>query len=247
MTTAVAEKTGSAEGTGAGTGAGSQGNQGSQGGQGAAPAGQGQGGQQGQGAEGGQGDAGKTGDGKGGQGADGKAGKGTILGGEPSKEGTGASGAPEKYTDFTLPEGLTINPKVMDGFRALAKESGLSQDAAQKFVDFQAQNVKDEIDGRMAEFEKQITDWRAETEKLFGHDATVKFGIAAKAVERFGSPQLRTLLNESGLGNHPELVNFFYKVGSKISEDQPVDGKSAGGQGKSTAELMYGEKMGSKK
>ena len=46
--------------------------------------------------------------------------------------------------------------------------------------------------------------------------------MARKAVEQFGTPELRTLLDESGLGSHPEVVRFFYRAGKAIGDDNFV-------------------------
>lgn len=170
----------------------------------------------------------------------------TILGAEPAKPGdapkdpaTKPEGAPEKYTDFTLPEGLVLDAKMAETFKATAKELGLSQASAQKLVDLQAQSVKAEIEGRLVAFNNQVEAWDKESRALYGANADKQFGIAAKAMEQIGTPELRTLLNDAGLGSHPEVVKFFVKAGSMLSEDQPVDGKRAGGDAKSTASLLY--------
>lgn len=169
--------------------------------------------------------------------------KNTILGGEPPKDGSQPAaqpqGAPEKYADFKLPEGLTLDAKTLDGFKAIAKEAGLSQEAAQKFVDFETSLVKAGNEAAQAAWQEQVAKWETESREAFGADWQKQFGIASKAVERFGSPALRQLLNESGLGNHPEVVKFFAKVGGRISEDQPVEGRRAGGEAVPTAKLMF--------
>ena len=53
---------------------------------------------------------------------------------------------------------------------------------------------------------------------------------AQKAFEAFGSPELKQLLNESGLGSHPELVKAFHRIGQKISEDTMESGSGGAGQ-----------------
>lgn len=176
--------------------------------------------------------------------------KPTILGGQPAapaptKEGQ-TQGAPEKYTDFTLPDGLSIDKPLMEKFSTTAKDLGLSQESAQKLVDLQAQTVKAEIDARLQSLEKQSETWSAEAKAHFGATWEKDFGIASKAIERFGTPALRQLLVDAGLANHPEIVKFCHAAGSKVSEDQPLDGRRAGGETKSTAELMF-DKMPSKK
>ncbi|MEC7472463.1 MAG: hypothetical protein VX946_03765 [Pseudomonadota bacterium] len=49
-----------------------------------------------------------------------------------------------------------------------------------------------------------------------------------KAIEKFGSPELRQVLNDSGLGNHPELVKFCHRIGKAISDDSLVLGGTQG-------------------
>jgi len=63
------------------------------------------------------------------------------------------------------------------------------------------------------------------TDKEFGGEKlTENLSVAKKALDAFGSPELRTLLNESGLGNHPEIIRILYRAGKAISEDQMVSG-----------------------
>lgn len=170
----------------------------------------------------------------------------TILGGDAPPNAAPNAGAPEKYTDFTLPEGLKFEPKLLESFQKIGKELGLSQDGAQKIVDLQAQSVKAEMDARLDGFNKQVEGWGADSKKLFGNDFEKQFGLAAKAVERFGDADLKTLLRETGLGNHPAIIKAFNKIGALMGEDQPVDGRRAGGEAKTTAELMF-DKMPAKK
>jgi hypothetical protein len=48
--------------------------------------------------------------------------------------------------------------------------------------------------------------------------------VAKKALDAFGTAELRSLLNESGLGNHPEVIRFMFRAGKAISEDSMVTG-----------------------
>jgi hypothetical protein len=176
--------------------------------------------------------------------------KPTILGGskEPSKDGKPAAepaasepakqGAPEKYADFKLPEGVNLDKALMDKALPLFKKHNLSQDAAQEFADLQAQSVKADNEARLAAFNSQVEDWGKQARSQFGADADKNLGFAAKAVERFGSPELRALLDESGLGNHPLLVKMLAKVGDALREDQPVEGRKAGAE-QDTASMMF--------
>src|SRR5262245_65330565 len=52
-------------------------------------------------------------------------------------------GAPETYGQFTVPTGYELDPKIMEEATALFKGAGLSQDHAQKMVDFYVAKTMD--------------------------------------------------------------------------------------------------------
>lgn len=134
-------------------------------------------------------------------------------------------GAPEKY-DFKAPEGQRFDDSVLGAFSEVAKELNLSQSAAQKMLD----KVAPVIQARQLEqIEAVRTAWAesAKTDKEFGGDKlNESLSVAKKALDQFGSPELKKLLNESGLGNNPEVIRVFYRAGKAISEDTFVGGKA---------------------
>ena len=56
--------------------------------------------------------------------------------------------------------------------------------------------------------------------------------VAKASLDTFGTDALKSLLQETGLGNHPEVIRFMYRAGKAISEDSYV-GNSEGAVGKS--------------
>lgn len=138
------------------------------------------------------------------------------------------NGAPEKY-EFKAPEGRNFDNEVISSFSDIAKELNLSQESAQKILD----KVGAKAAERQAQNLEAIRQEWAQTsqaDKEFGGDnIQSNLAVAKKALDTFGTPELRSLLNESGLGNHPELIRFFYRAGKAISEDQYVvtNGSSA--------------------
>lgn len=146
--------------------------------------------------------------------------------------------APEKY-EFKAQDGVTYDDQVLSNFAEVAKELDLSQDAAQKILD----KVAPVMQARQIEaIEAAKTQWAesAKTDKEFGGDKLPEnLAVAKKALDTFGTPELRTLLNESGLGNHPEIIRAFYRAGKAISEDSFVAGGKGVSQPQSTAQRMY--------
>lgn len=142
-----------------------------------------------------------------------------------------ADTAPEKY-EFKAPEGREYDAEVINNFSEVAKELNLSQDAAQKLLDKMAPIVEQR---QIQQIEQVRTQWAdaSKNDKEFGGDKLQdNLAVAKKALDQFGTPELRTLLNESGLGNHPDVIRFMYRAGKAISEDSYV-GADVGRSGKS--------------
>lgn len=182
--------------------------------------------------------------------------EGTLLGGkdpaapaaatDPAKPGAttekpASTGAPEKYVDFKLPEGMTADKATMDAFTPVAKELNLTQDQAQKLVDLQANAIANQQNANLAHFNKIRDDWKNETIQALGPNHKEELAAAARFVDRFGTPELRKLLNDTGLGNNKDFVQAFIKAGKAISEDKFVEGKRDGGgpAQKSAAQIIY--------
>ena len=146
---------------------------------------------------------------------------------EGDKAGDTKQGAPEAY-EFKAQEGREFDPEVMKSFSEIAKELDLPQDAAQKVLDKVTPKI---LERQMQALENVRNEWaeNARTDKEFGGDKlNDNLVVAKKALDSFGTPELRKLLNESGLGNHPEMIRLMYRAGKAISEDRFVGGTRGG-------------------
>jgi hypothetical protein len=151
------------------------------------------------------------------------------------------AGAPEKY-EFKAPEGQSFDANVLAQFEEVAREINLPQAEAQKMLD----KIAPALAQKQADIIKAAQDeWVASTKadkEIGGDKLDANLSVAKKALDTFGTPALRDLLNESGLGNHPEIIRAFYKAGKAISEDSFVPGgsKPAGNSDQSLASKLYG-------
>ncbi len=125
--------------------------------------------------------------------------------------------APEEYAEFKLADGVQVNEEVLKDFTALAKEANLTQEQAQKFIDFQ-----NKIETARAEaLTQEVTAWtkQAETDKEYGGAAFQENVASANiALAKYGSPELIGLLKDSGFSNHPEVIRCFVKIGKELKE-----------------------------
>lgn len=150
-------------------------------------------------------------------------------------------GAPEAY-EFKAAEGVDLDTDALKDFEPVARELNLTNEQAQKLVDAYPKILAG-VQQRQADAWQATTEqWAADVkaDKEFGGDKlTGNLSAAQRALDQFGTPELKEYLNTTGLGNHPDLVKTFIKIGKAMSEDGMVSGKETGQR--SAAEVLYGK------
>jgi hypothetical protein len=64
--------------------------------------------------------------------------------------------------------------------------------------------------------------------------------LARRVLGKYGSEALAKALNDTGLGNHPELLRMFVRVGRRMSEDRTILGlANTPGTAKSREEIFF--------
>ncbi|EMX0849490.1 peptidase [Pluralibacter gergoviae] len=157
------------------------------------------------------------------------------------KESDKPEGAPEKY-DFKAGEGIELDTAALADFEPVARDLNLTNEQAQKLVDAYPK-ILSGVQQRQADaWQAQTEEWAAavKADKEVGGDRlTENLSAAQRALDQFGTPELKDYLEGTGLGNHPELVKAFIKVGKAMSEDGMVTGNESGQR--SAAEVLYGK------
>lgn len=158
---------------------------------------------------------------------------------EVPQQGTPAAPAvPEKYT-FTAPDGKEYDPSLLESFSGAAKEAGLTQDAAQKLIEKMAPAIAERQLDQVKAIHQGWLDAASSDKEFGGEKLTENLGVARKALDNFGTPDLRKLLDDTGLGNHPEVIRFMFRAGRAISEDKFVGGAPAGTGKLNPANVLY--------
>ena len=144
-----------------------------------------------------------------------------------------APAVPEKY-DFKAPEGQTLDPAVIEKATPIFKELGLSNDAAQKLVDFynaQAREGKQMVDSMR-------TEWKAEVAKLpelVTNPRAVEDLGRAKAVIFENDPKGLAAFNEAmdltGAGDNPAIVRGWLRAAARLVEGGHVSGRTPSPEG----------------
>lgn len=138
-------------------------------------------------------------------------------------------------------EAIQVDDEVLGKFKDLAKELGLKSEGAQKIFDLQAELAKKQAEGYEAEqkaWQKELKD-----DPDYGQDNYEKTVTSAKkAMNAFTTPELRQLLDNSGFGDHPEVVKFAANVGRAMGEADFIDGKhTLSNDDKRSADVLFGD------
>lgn len=150
-------------------------------------------------------------------------------------------GAPEKY-EFQAGEGVELDAEALKDFEPVARDLNLTNEQAQKLVDAYPKILAGVQQRQTEAWQAQTEQWAADVKadkEVGGDKLTANLSAAQRALDQFGTPELREYLDGTGLGNHPELVKAFIKVGKAMSEDGVITGKESGQR--SAAEVLYGK------
>jgi len=149
-----------------------------------------------------------------------------------------AARAPEEYTDFSLPTGIQMDEAQTTEFKSFAKEQDLTQEQAQKVLEFGAEKIKALTEAPYKEWSDTQKKWQAEV-KADPDIGGTKYEESVKTAALVFIPgesnpfvktgeeaaALRQALNTTGAGNNPAMVKFFVNIGRLLAEPGPLAGK----------------------
>lgn len=164
---------------------------------------------------------------------------GEAKGSNPPGEGEGKQGqtakdappaAPEKY-EFKLPDGVQMDTALLAKVEPILKGKAFSQEEAQQLVDFYTETRTAEVKAQQEAWVNQVNGWAESVRKdpeIGGQNFDATIVAAQQAVAAHGTPGLKEMLAQTGMGSHPEVVRFFAKIGKAMAEDTFHKGGAAG-------------------
>jgi hypothetical protein len=144
-------------------------------------------------------------------------------------------GAPEAYAAFTAPEGYTLDAAVIDAATPIFKELGLSQEAAQKLVEFHSKAMIEAAKAPQSTYETMRNEWTAKAKAdpdMAKASVDGKTGLEAvkldmgRALTALGDPTLakdfKEAMDLTGAGDHPAFIKTFWKLAQFVTEGKAV-------------------------
>ena len=137
-------------------------------------------------------------------------------------------GAPESY-EFQSPEGsdLETDSSVALAFSEAAKKLDLTQEQAQSVLDEVAPALKQQNDGYIENLRSEWVNSVKSDPEIGGDKLQENLGRAIRVLDAYGTPELKSLLGETGLGDNPEIIRFLVRTHQDIGEDRFLTGANA--------------------
>ena len=137
-------------------------------------------------------------------------------------------GRPEKVDGYELPTEnmpeVPIDEGLVGKFFDEAHRIGLSKQQAAALIRFQTESMQDQMGEYEQENTQALENAEAAMRKEFGNAYEEKLGMAQQAVKQFGGEELVNYLNDTGLGNSPELIRTFANIAKVVSNDEVLGG-----------------------
>lgn len=168
---------------------------------------------------------------------------------------------PPTYEPFTLPDNAPLEPERISEFTNLLSELELSgkadhaavQQFGQKAIEFHINETTKTVEAytkKMIDaFENQKTEWRESFQKdpeIGGNRQQTTLEAAKRFIATHGGTseqqaQFRSILDSSGLGNHPAMIRLLANASVAMSEPGPLASVKPVPQTKSRTQTMYGK------
>src|SRR6266403_806691 len=171
---------------------------------------------------------------------------------EPKPEAP--AGAPEAYSDFTLPEGVKLEGETLKSATDLFKALNLPQDGAQRLVDFHLGQIRAATEASSKAYDDMRAAWQtaAKADSEIGpHMAKIKENVG-RLYDAIGDAKLvsefKSIMDLTGAGDNPAFIKVLNKLSSFVTEGRHVIGaqpskfgQTAPGTGErpSTAHALY--------
>ncbi len=147
---------------------------------------------------------------------------------EPQAEASEPEGAPETY-EFKASEGgdLDVDSGAVQAFSEVAKELNLTQEQAQSVLDKVAPALRQQNEDYINELRSGWVEAVKSDPEIGGEQLQENLGKAVRVLDAYASPEFKSLLGETGLGDNPEMIRFLLRAHQDIGEDRFLTGSQS--------------------
>lgn len=168
--------------------------------------------------------------------ADGKLKNMVILPGEGAKDEEvsafftklGKPESPDKYEivkPADWPTEVPYDENAEKWFRDLAFKNHLSAKQASSIHKEYMVGLKNAFIAEDTRKKTELATLLDTMKKEWGDNWRTNIALMDRAMDKFGDPEFKTFMDESGFGNNPHMIRIFHKIGLSLAEDTFVKGE----------------------
>ena len=148
-------------------------------------------------------------------------------------------GLPEEVKDYEVKTDAEVDPEFLDEYKKVSHENNILPNQAQKMFNWYMDKASGEMKRQEEEqnqvMEKSVQELRNDWGNAY--DTRVRF--ARNAVNHFGDEKLKDYLDKSGMGNDPNLIKVFSKIGETLTDDSFKGDSSPGTYGRTPEQAQH--------
>ena len=148
----------------------------------------------------------------------------------------------DPYAAVSLPENSLLSVQTLAAFKQTAAQVKLPAESLQMWLSYEENRLQAAAEEAEKNRREEVETWARQTQDMFGPRWQEEVSKAVRGADAFGGPQLRQLLEETGLGNHPVIVRTFHAVAQRICEDVTPGGAANAMTDKTFTQALYGKK-----
>lgn len=163
--------------------------------------------------------------------------------GQPMDEVYNALGRPETHEHYDLGN---FNPEATAEYREVAHQLGLNNEQASALFGMYANQVQASEAQEKEAFDQFEVENTQTLQKEWGNSFNKNIELARRAFMNFATPEAVEIMEQTGLGNHPEILKVFSRIGELLQEDSVLPGTSTpilGGMNSAQAQEAFNSKM----
>ena len=163
--------------------------------------------------------------------------------GQPMDDVYNALGRPESHEEYNIGD---YDPETTADFRQLAHEIGLNNDQASVLFDTYVNAIAGQQEQEQEAFDQFEVENTQALQQEWGGNFDKNVELARRAFMNFATPEAVEIMEQTGLGNHPEILKVFSRVGELLQEDSVLPGSSTpilGGMNPATAQQTINDRM----
>lgn len=166
--------------------------------------------------------------------------------GEPMDDVYNALGRPEDHNGYQLGD---YQPEQTENFRQFAYQLGLNNQQAETIYQAYQQDIAERDQASQQNFEQFEVDNLNALQQEWGDQFNHNLEMARRAFMNFATPEAVQVIEETGMGNHPELLKVFARIGEVLAEDSVLPGTNnsvLGGMNAASAQEQINSLMSDK-